>query len=131
MYNGYCQHYAINCTLLTLLYIFVPPVAFGEMDGGVVALAEAHEIALVVCSSIGQRNDVVYHLCGDDPAFLLTQLTQRVLHDEAVTDVSPFGTVAFVDLRFTLEVVVVAVDLLQVLGAVKTVGQLSAAGVST
>jgi hypothetical protein len=39
------------------------------------ALAKRHEVALVVCSTVYQRQDVMHFLSGSQPAFTVALLT--------------------------------------------------------
>jgi hypothetical protein len=57
--------------------------------------AKAHEVLLVIGSSIGERNDVVNFLDGNVASFLQALFTKRMLVDIPVTDSFPRPAVSF------------------------------------
>ena len=91
--------------------------------------AKRHEVAFIVRTALGQRNDVVHLLRGSDLATLLAPLAQWVGSDEAVTHTLPRPTVAFLHGRVTLVAFVPLGFLLGMLLAEATIGQPWAAGV--
>jgi hypothetical protein len=89
---------------------------------------EAHEVRLIVCSSFGERNDVMDFLNRNVSSFLQALLAERMLVDVPVTDSFPRPAVAFAGRVAALELLVVLFHDLGVLLAVNTVGQVRAAG---
>ena len=84
--------------------------------------AKAHEVALIICPSLGERNDVVDFLDRDVASGLEALLTERVFVNVPVTDSFPSSAVAFAGRVAALELLVVLFHHLGVLLAVNTVG---------
>jgi len=89
---------------------------------------KAHQVRLVIRSSLGERNDVVDFLHGDVASGLQALLAERMLVDIPVTDSFPRPAVAFAGRVTALELLIVLFHHLGVLLAVDTVGQVRAAG---
>ena len=107
----------------------VPAVAHLHGDTRVARLAQRHQIICVVGATVTEREDVMHFLGGCQFALLLTFFTQRMRLDVAVTDPFPSPAIAFVGLRLALKMIVMAYCLPLMLGAIKAVGQLGAAGI--
>ena len=85
--------------------------------------AEGHQIALAVSTATADGQDVVYLFNGRQPTFLKASLTQRMLRGIAVTDALPRSAVGFIDIRASLEPVVLLPGGFLMLRAVLSVGQ--------
>ena len=88
------------------------------MDLLVTAVAETHEIALVVGPAFADWLNVVDLLHGNVPAFLHAQLAEGMLVNVPRTDLSPLGPVSLVPVVASGEMIVVIIHELLVLGAV-------------
>jgi len=98
----------------------------------VTGFTKSHEIALLVATAFGEREDVVNFLGRRQLALLLTLLAERMRLNEAVTDALPASAVAFVGLGVTLVLVVLFVHDLLMLGTVLlTYSEPTAAGIGT
>lgn len=93
---------------------------------------KSHEIALLVASAFGEREDVVYLFSWSETALFLALLTKRMRLDVAVTNAFPSTAVSFVGERVTFILVVMFVHCLLMLGTVLlTFSKPTAAGIST
>ncbi|MPM27025.1 hypothetical protein SDC9_73530 [bioreactor metagenome] len=91
---------------------------------------KSHEIALLIATPFGEREDVVDLLGMRQLALLLTLLTEWMRFDKAVADSLPTSAVTFVGLAVPLVLVVLFVHDLLVLGTVLlTNSEPTAAGV--
>ena len=68
----------------------------------VASLAQAHKVIIIVCSSAGQRNDVVNLLGRCKLTFLQTHLTKRMICNMPVTDSFPCSSVPLTHCRVTV-----------------------------
>jgi hypothetical protein len=98
----------------------------------VTGFTKSHEIALLVASTFGEREDVVYLFSWSETALFLALLTKRMRLDVAVTDTLPSTTISLIGSRVTFILVVMFVHCFLMLGAVLlTFSKPTAAGVST
>jgi len=98
----------------------------------VTGFTKSHEIALLVASAFGEREDVVYLFSWSETALFLALLTKRMRLDVAVTNAFPSTAVSFVGGRVTFILVVMFVHCLLMLGTVLlTFSKPTAAGIST
>ena len=104
-------------------------VVVADRNAGVAALAQGPEISRVVGTPVCMRKDVVHFLCGRQPTFALTLLTQRMRLDVACTYPSPCATVTLVGVGIALVFVILAPGDLPVFFAVPPVGQPAATGI--
>ena len=81
------------------------------------AVAQSHEILLIMCPAFCERNNVVHLLCLGHPAFLVTLLAVRVASDVSVADTLPHSSVASLGHRVSSVAFVVSVNLFHVLRA--------------
>ena len=88
------------------------------MDLLMTAMAETHEVALVVCSAFADWFDVMDLFDRDVPAFLHTHLAEGMLMNVAGPDLTPLSSVSLVPVVPTCEVIVVIIHELLVLSAV-------------
>ena len=72
------------------------------MDSGVAGLAESDQVFSCVGAALGDRQLVVDLFSCNQPAFLLTQFTQRMLLYIAVTDTLPVPSVPAAHRRITV-----------------------------
>ena len=68
----------------------------------VTSLAQAHKVIIIVCSTAGQRNDVVNLLGRCKPAFLQAHLAKRMICNMPVTDSFPRSSVPLTHRRITV-----------------------------
>lgn len=76
------------------------------MDLRVARLAQAHQVAGLVCAALRNRKNMMNFLDRCQPAFLEALLTQGVRRCVPVTDALPSPTVFAVDVRAALVLVV-------------------------
>ena len=79
-----------------------PATALSGSDLGVAASAKGHEIRFIVCTALGEWDDMVNLLRRGDPATLLAPLAQGVGSDEAVAYPFPNPAVALLHSRVAL-----------------------------
>ena len=94
-------------------------------------LTQSDKIIPCMCSTFGQRLFVVYFLGGCQFAFLLAQLTQRVLLDIPVSDALPGAAIPAAYSRVTVILLIAFGFRLGVLLAEPAIRQLGASGVRT
>jgi hypothetical protein len=82
------------------------------------AMAETHEVALVIGSAFADWFDVVDLFDRDVPAFLHTHLAEGMLVYVAGPDLTPLGSVSLVPVVTTCEVIVVIIHEFLVFSAV-------------
>jgi hypothetical protein len=98
----------------------------------VTGFTKSHEIAPLIASAFGEREDVVYLFSWSQSSLLFALLTKRMRLDVAVTDAFPSTAVSFVGDRVTLILVIMFVHCLLMLGTVLlTFSKPTAAGIST
>ena len=100
-----------------------------DRDTRVAALAQRHEVVLVVRATVCKRQDVMYFLGRRQSVLYRTLLTKGVRLDIMRTDFLPCATVAFVGVRITQVSVVLMLRNLLVFIAEPTVGQSATSGV--
>lgn len=88
------------------------------MDLLMTAMAETHEVALVVCSAFADWFDVMDLFDRDVPAFLHTHLAEGMPMNVAGPDLTPLGSVSLVPVIPTCKVIIVIIHELLVLSAV-------------
>ena len=69
--------------------------------------AERHQIALIMCTAVGERSDVMHKCCADVSSLLFAFLTERMLCQMSVTNPAPCATVSLVLIVAAREVLVV------------------------
>ena len=111
--------------------MLVPAVTALGMDSGVTGFTQGNEVVPRMGSAFRQRLLVVDLLGGGQPAFLLTQLAQRVLLDVPVADALPGAAIPTAYSRVTVVLLVAFSFRLGVLLAEPAVRQLGTAGVRT
>jgi hypothetical protein len=74
---------------------------------------------------------VMYFLCRNKSALLLTLLAERVLTDVSVTDAFPGTAVLLVDVRVTLILVVLSAGYGSVVGTILSIRKVGTAGIRT
>ena len=84
----------------------------------VAAMAETHEVRLIVRSAFADWFDVMDLLNRDVPAFLHTHLAEGMLMNVAGPDLTPLSSVSLVPVVPTREVIVVIIHELLVFSAV-------------
>lgn len=99
------------------------------VDLRVAALAQAHEVVLIVCAATAHGNDVVdlFNCCifsGHEAAF-----TERVLMNITVANTLPCAAIGAVHIGAALVFVILSSCLFPVLLTVLLVGQVGAAGI--
>ena len=87
------------------------------------ALAQRHEISIVVRTTVSQRTDVMHFLRGCQPSFLFTLFAQRMRLDVLQPYPAPCSAVTLVGVGISLVFVVMVLSDLPVFVAVPTVGQ--------
>jgi len=98
----------------------------------VTGFTKSHEIALLIASAFGEREDVVYLFSWSKTALFLALLTKRMRLNVAVTDAFPSTTVSFVGYRVAFILVVMFIHCLLMFGTVLlTFSKPTAAGIST
>lgn len=101
------------------------------MDLRVARLAQAHQVAGLVCAALRNRKNMMNFLDWCQPAFLEALLTQGVGRCIPVTDTLPSPAVFAVDIRVALVLVVPLPVQLLVLRAEASISKPLTAGVST
>ena len=98
-----------------------------------VVAGSAHGHEIVPCMSATLRNGlfVMYFLCRNKSALLLTLLAERVLTDVSITDSFPGTAVLLVDVRGTLVLVVLSAGYGSVVGTVLSICKIGTAGIRT
>ena len=100
------------------------------MDLRVARLAQAHQVAGLVCAALRNRKNMMNFLDWCQPAFLEALLTQGVGRCIPVTDTLPSPAVFAVDIRVAFVLVVAVPVQLLVLRTEAFVGEPLTAGVS-
>ena len=100
------------------------------MDLRVARLAQAHQVAGLVCAALRNRKNMMNFLDWCQPAFLEALLTQRVGRCVPVTDTLPSPAILAVDVRAAFVFVVPITVQLFVLRTEASVGEPWAAGIS-
>ena len=100
------------------------------MDLRVARLAQAHQVAGLVCAALRNRKNMMNFLDWCQPAFLEALLTQRVGCCVPVTDTLPSPAILAVDVRAAFVFVVPITVQLFVLRTEASVGEPWAAGIS-
>jgi hypothetical protein len=84
----------------------------------VAAMAETHEVTLIVRSAFAEWFDVVDLFDRDESPFLHTHLAEGMLMNVAGPDLTPLSSVSLVPVVATCEVIVVIIHKLLVLSTV-------------
>lgn len=100
------------------------------MDLRVARLAQAHQVAGLVCAALRNRKNMMNFLDWCQPAFLEALLTQGVRRCVPVTDALPSPTVFAVDVRAALVLVVTVPVQLLMLRTEASISKPWTAGVS-
>ena len=102
------------------------------MDPAVAALAKGDQIAVLVCSALSERNNVMDLFHRNEASFLEAKLTEGMAFDVGITDDLPVLSVpALCGLTVTTVLFITRVHFLLVLLAVPTVCQARAPWVRT
>ena len=100
-----------------------------DRDTRVAALAQRHQVVIIVRTTVCERKYVMYFLGRRQSAFLFALLAKRMRLDIMRTDLLPCAAVAFVGVRITQVSVVLMLRNLPVLVTESAIGQSSAARV--
>ena len=104
-------------------------IVAADRDTRVAALAQRHQVVIIVRTTVCERKYVMYFLGRRQSAFLFALLAKRMRLDIMRTDLLPCAAVAFVGVRITQVSVVLMLRNLPVLVTESAIGQSSAARV--
>jgi len=131
-----------RCTKILVVAIYIPHgvasfallmfcIVATNRNPRVAALAQGHEISIVVRTPVCKRTDVMHFLSRRQPAFALTLLAQRMRLNITRANPSPYTTVTLAGAMIALVFVVLMFCNLLVLLAVPTIGQFAAPRIGT
>ena len=69
--------------------------------------AERHQVALIMCATVGERSDVMHKRRENISALLFAHLTERIPHQMTISNPAPCASIPLVLIVPTREVVIV------------------------
>ena len=113
-----CVFYSLKLVCFTASAMYVAAL---YRDLRMAALTKRHEVALLVHTTVCQRQDVMRFLGGSEPAFAFALLAQRMQYKKSRAEFLPRAAVSFIGVRIAKVTVVLSFGDVSMFVAVLTV----------
>lgn len=101
------------------------------MNLSMARLTKRHEVTPYVLTALINGNDMVDFFDGDDPSFLCTAFTDRMMRYIESSQLSPLIVICFLTLRRSLIFVILSAVLSLMFGTILLIREIRAAGMTT